>query len=152
MTPGLTDGAIAFLIEDISSEVTLSRSFRAEVDQYEAVLNTVEDASVVFSAGGVITFSNKAYHQVWGQNPEVAFADVTASDAIKVWRKTAQADWGLVDEFINMLGPRTQTDIPLLRGPAGIHSVRLFPIGSDATLVRFSTAKMQTSDLAVPAE
>ena len=72
------DGATAFLIEDISAEVTLTRNFRAELELGQSLLDTLDDGLAVFSASGILTFSNAAYRNLWQQKPEAAFADVTA--------------------------------------------------------------------------
>lgn len=132
------EGAIAFLIEDISAEVTLTRNFRIEVEQYEALLNTDKDALILFSSGGVVTFSNKAYHKMWGQNPEAAFADVTVQDAITVWEEKADGNWIKAADFIKKVGKRTELELTLTsRKGTSIHA-RLTPLGSDSTLIRFS--------------
>lgn len=55
------DGAIAFLLEDISTEVLLTRNFRAELEMGQNLVDTFDDALAVFSHAGVLTFSNKAY-------------------------------------------------------------------------------------------
>lgn len=55
------DGAIAFLLEDISTEVLLTRNFRAELEMGQSLVDTFDDALAVFSHAGVLTFSNKAY-------------------------------------------------------------------------------------------
>ena len=44
------DGAIAFLIEDISAEVSLARGFRAELAIGQSMMNTFDIGMVVFSS------------------------------------------------------------------------------------------------------
>lgn len=135
------EGATAFLIEDISAEVTLSRNFRTEVELYEALLNTDEDALVLFSSDGVVTFSNKSYHEMWGQNPEAAFADVTVQDAIRQWQSRAKADWTKMSDFIKLVGQKSELELTLTSERTGPIQARLTSLGSNATLVRFSAAK-----------
>lgn len=60
------DGAIAFLIEDISAEVSLTRNFRAELELGQSLMDTFDEALVVFSPTGVLTFCNLAYRTIWG--------------------------------------------------------------------------------------
>ncbi len=135
------DGAIAFLIEDISAEVTLTRNFKTEVEQYEALLNTVEDAMVVFSAGGVITYSNTAYRLMWNQNPEKAFADVTVQDAITQWQSKADGDWSKMVNFIRTLRSTNAMDVPLKFHDNRELIAQMTPIGSETTLIRFREVK-----------
>ncbi|HVG46712.1 MAG TPA: PAS-domain containing protein, partial [Rubellimicrobium sp.] len=59
------DGALAFLFEDISVEVGLTRRFRAELDTLRDVLDRLEDAVAVFSADGRLALSNAAYAALW---------------------------------------------------------------------------------------
>src|SRR5690606_26502157 len=46
------DGAIAFLFEDISSEVSLTRRFRSELELGQEVLEALEEAVAVFQPSG----------------------------------------------------------------------------------------------------
>lgn len=59
------DGAIAFLFEDISEEVMLTRHFRSELDTAQAVIDTLDEGLAVFSPGGTLTMTNAAYHSIW---------------------------------------------------------------------------------------
>ncbi len=139
------DGATAFLIEDISAEVTLTRNFKSEVEQYEALLNTIEDAMVVFSAGGVITYSNTAYHDMWNQNPENAFADVTVQDAVAQWQSKADGNWTKIVDFIRTLRCADEMDVILRYHDNRELIATLIPLASDTTLIRFRDVK-QSSD------
>lgn len=60
------DGAVAFLFEDITSETSLTRKFRAELLLGTTVLDGIEDAVVVFGQTGQIVLSNEAYRRLWG--------------------------------------------------------------------------------------
>ncbi|MEP5731281.1 MAG: PAS-domain containing protein [Sulfitobacter sp.] len=138
------DGATAFLIEDISSEVTLTRNFRNEVQQYEAILDNIEDPLVVFSSAGILTFCNAAYREVWEQNPEAAFADVTISDAIDLWRtKTVDGvNWASVSEYVQTLSNRKEMTLELIITGEGPVQCDLTPIAMDATLFRFRMSRL----------
>ena len=136
------DGATAFMFEDISSEVTLTRNFRIEVEQYAQMLDTVEDALAVFSSSGVLTFCNAAYRRLWQHNPESAFADVTIQDAIGVWDQTTQASegWETLVASIKSLGPTADQTLMLTPGDGSAITCKLTAIVPDATLVTFSIA------------
>lgn len=135
------DGAIAFLIEDISGAVTLTRNFRTEVSQYEAILNSVEDAFIVFSAGGVVTFSNEAYQKMWGQNPEAAFADVTVQDAIGLWQTRVDTDLSEIADFIKTSRTKAELELCLKSKGKKTMSAKLSRVGLDLTMVRFSVVR-----------
>ncbi len=55
------DGAVAFLIEDISDEISATRHQRAERDVLLAALDRVDDAIAVLSRGGGLVFCNRRF-------------------------------------------------------------------------------------------
>lgn len=80
------DGAIAFLFEDISSEISLTRRFRSQLEVLETLVDSLPQAVVVFSGSGVLTFANAAYRTLWRCDPDSSFADLTLEDAMRHWR------------------------------------------------------------------
>tara|TARA_R110002072_G_scaffold19365_12_gene71832 strand:- start:3249 stop:4748 length:1500 start_codon:yes stop_codon:yes gene_type:complete len=133
------DGATAFLIEDISAEVTLTRNFRAELELGQSLLDTLDDGLAVFSASGILTFSNAAYRNLWQQKPEAAFADVTILDCMSVWQDKSENNplWQKVEEFIGAYGDRGEWDMPMILNDGNLVTCQLVPISSGATLMRF---------------
>ena len=61
------DGALVFLIEDISDEVSLTRRFRGELQLSQSVLDSLPEAVAVFSPAGNLVMSNNAYDRQVGQ-------------------------------------------------------------------------------------
>ena len=57
-------GAIAFLFEDITSEITLTRKFRAELTLGAQVMDALDQALIVFNAVGQVVLTNKAYENM----------------------------------------------------------------------------------------
>lgn len=102
------DGALAFLIEDISAEVSLTRNFRAELELSQTILDSVDEGLVVFSASGILTFCNAIYKDLWRQNPDAAFADVTLTDCLDIWKDRANSNmpW---QSFLTYLGDQSST-------------------------------------------
>jgi len=142
------DGSTAFLIEDISPEVTLTRNFRIEVEQYEALLDCIDDAMVVFSSAGILTFSNAAYRKMWGHNPEAAFADITILDAIDLWQEQLRpvVPWTNIADFVTTVGRRDNDEVTMHLATGGQIACQLVPIASDATLIRFPAAEVSTQN------
>lgn len=102
------DGAVALLFEDISAEMSLTRHFRTELEQAQAVLDAMDDAVAVFSSAGEITVSNAAYRDLWQMNDvqeEFLIADLT--EATRRWHELSAPTpvWGDFREFA-----RTETD------------------------------------------
>lgn len=136
------EGATAFLIEDITPQVTQSRNFRIEVDQYEAVMDSLDDAVVVFSSTGILTFCNAVYRRMWDHDPEGAFADVTIYDAIKHWHLASgiHQSWGEVSKFVSAVGVQPAKEISIHLNADTVLGCRLQSISPDATLIRFRPA------------
>jgi len=100
------DGAIAFLFEDISAEISLTQRFRAQLKLGQSVLDNVDQAIAVFSPDGVLTLSNSAYQSLWDIDPESSFAAVTIADTIQHWRSkcASPADWERLRKFVEEYG------------------------------------------------
>lgn len=62
------DGAIAFLFEDISNEVSHARRYRAEIETSQAALDAMPGAVAMFATSGVMTLSNRAYDEMFAQH------------------------------------------------------------------------------------
>ena len=134
------DGAVAFLIEDITAEVAMTRNFRAELELVQSLMDTFEDALAVFSSSGVLTFCNAAYGQLWKIDPESTLIDVTIVDSIKVWQSQCRPDpaWGDMRDFVMKLGERAPWDARVVHLSYGPYIAQVSPITSRATLIRFT--------------
>ncbi|MBM3603995.1 MAG: PAS domain-containing protein [Alphaproteobacteria bacterium] len=73
------DGAVAFLFENITSEMSLTRKFRAELLLGAHVLDGLDDGLAVFGGTGALVLINQAYRGLWGAAP------ASLSDAIAEW-------------------------------------------------------------------
>ncbi|MGJ8546158.1 MAG: PAS-domain containing protein [Sulfitobacter sp.] len=93
------DGATAFLIEDISATVSMTRNFRAELELGQLVFDRVAEALAVFSPSGVLLMSNNAYRALWSVNPDDCFADMTLRDSLALWRREMRTalDWPVIE-------------------------------------------------------
>lgn len=137
------DGAIAFLIEDISAEVSLTRNFRAELELGQSLMDTFEDGLVVFSSTGVLTFCNAAYRNLWNLDPDNSFADVTISDSVQAWKSLCApgARWATLTDFVLDYGERSSWEMPALLSTGTSLACHVSRIASGATVVRFVQAK-----------
>lgn len=84
------DGAVAFLFEDITSETSLTRKFRAELSLGREVLDGLTEAVAVFSGTGQKVIQNSAYITLWGGN-----AGGFLADHLQLWQGGAGDDAGL---------------------------------------------------------
>lgn len=135
------DGAVAFLIEDISAEISLTRRFRSELELTQSVLDCFDDSVAVFSRLGVLTFSNAAYRRQWKCDPDSAFAEITIVDATRDWQRECAPSpiWPEIREFVLTLRERSTWDAELLTHDGARLQCTVEPVAAGATMVRFTT-------------
>lgn len=133
------DGAVAFLIEDISAEISLTRRFRSELELTQSVLDCFDDAAAVFSRLGVLTFSNAAYREMWKCDPDGAFAEITIVDTTKDWQRACEPSpiWVELREFVLTMQDRTGWEARLTTTDGKPLRCMIEPVSAGATLVRF---------------
>lgn len=147
------DGAIAFLFEDISAEISLTRRFRAELETSHAVLDRQEKALAVFSQLGILTFSNEAFRQMWRFDPDSSFAETTVPDVLRIWQSECVAcpAWEGLQGFVTSFGERVPRRAEVLHQQQGRLVFCAEPLSGGATLVSFTRPSLspdapETSD------
>ena len=95
------DGAVALLFEDISAEMSLTRRFRAELEQSQAVIDAFSEAVAVFSPVGQLIMSNQSYRDLWQSDPETSLAPISLTEATRQWHKLSAPTpiWGDFRDF-----------------------------------------------------
>jgi PAS domain-containing protein len=143
------DGAIAFLIEDISAEVSLARSFRSELAIGQSMMNTFDFGLAVFASTGVLQFSNASYRNMWKLDPENTFIDVTISDCIKDWQKQSQPNpaWADIRDYVMKIGERDQWDCRMSWKDGSEFDCVIKPIALGATMLLFERVASNNSRL-----
>ncbi|WP_286193840.1 PAS-domain containing protein [Tropicibacter sp. R16_0] len=134
------DGAVAFLFEDITAEITLTRRFRSELELGQSILDQLEDAIAVFASDGALAFSNVAYHQMWQVDPDASFATVSVLDATRIWQDkcTATPVWGEIRDFVDSRENRSQwRELVHLRSGDTL-TCTVSPIQNGGTMIRFT--------------
>jgi PAS domain-containing protein len=141
------DGALVFLFEDITAEITVTRRFRTELDTCHRVLDAVETSLVLFSSTGQLQLCNDAYRRLWKSDPESSFAKYTLRDAITLWQEscTNTEVWSQVQERILSVSLRQfwQTTISLKTQKT--LRLSLTPILGGMTLVSFEPVSAGTA-------
>jgi PAS domain-containing protein len=136
------DGAFAFLFEDITAEVSLTRRFRSDIETSQAVLDTLPDAIAVFSGAGTMVISNNAYRKLWGAPKKPALEHREVQSEFSTWQDTCVATpmWTQMRDFIQRIGTREpwSDDAMLIDGRhLRCHAL---PIAGGMTMVRFVIA------------
>ncbi len=133
------DGAIAFLIEDISSEVSLTRSFRAELELGQAVFDSLDNGIAVFSSTGLLTLTNSKYRELWDEDPESSFAETTILDCQRDWQSKAQQDpvFQRLSDFVLDFGDRAPWSAEIKQLNGKTITIEAVPMASSNTMLRF---------------
>lgn len=95
------DGALAFLIEDITSEVHMTRNFRTDLETSQAALNILDTALAVFTQNGQLILTNAAFNRLWTLEGDDTLAGFTLAEALTNWRDDSKdpALWDRVAEL-----------------------------------------------------
>ncbi|MCB2127774.1 MAG: PAS-domain containing protein [Rhodobacteraceae bacterium] len=141
------DGAIAFLIEDITGEITLTRHFRSEIELGQAVVDKLDEAIAVFSPGGDLILSNSAYAKLWETDPGAAFGTVTIRDSARLWQSmTASSDlWDDACDFVDGTSERVEWAAEISHKDGRLIYCRVTPIPGGRTLIGFDTPQPDRS-------
>jgi len=78
------DGAVAFLFEDISDEIALTRRFRAQLNLRQAVLDQLPDAVAVISPNNLLLLCNRRFSKVLGIDPDSSLAELSVPDLMAI--------------------------------------------------------------------
>ncbi|SFC81628.1 PAS-domain containing protein [Tropicimonas isoalkanivorans] len=147
------DGALAFLFEDISAEIALTRRFRSELELGQSVLDAVDEAIAVFSSAGVMILSNRAYREMWDHDPDASLADTGVVQATALWQTLCHPTpvWGDLRDFVGDGGERAEWTAEVRRLDGKRLTCRFTPLTGHATLVGFSHVQSHRS-LASPSK
>ena len=132
------DGAIAFLFEDISAEVSLTRHFRQEIETAQSVIDSLEEAIAVFSSSGTLTMSNAAYTHFWGPSAD-GMSEVGLQGEMRRWQDRCAPTpvWGDLRGFVDGFGERAEWFEDVVLEGGQVLSCRFTPLPHGATLVGF---------------
>jgi len=147
------DGAVAFLIEDISSEVSLTRQFRAELEMGQAVIDSLDEAIAIFSPAGILSLSNAAYSKLWGSDPAMTLSEIGIHDATSQWESLCEATtmWNEARAFVSRMGSRDTVSGQVQMRDGTRIGCRLQPIAGGATLIGFVSPDVAQVRAPVPA-
>ncbi|MCK0151214.1 PAS-domain containing protein [Marivita sp. S6314] len=133
------DGAIAFLLNDITAEVSLTRGFRSELETMQSLIDAMDDAVAVFNQQGILTVCNAAYKTAWNVDPDTSIADANILDATQDWKTGFHPNpvWPEIRDFVTRTSERASWDADLRSRDGRDVTCRIDPICFGATLIRF---------------
>lgn len=146
------DGAVIFLFEDISAEISLTRRFRAELEMGQAVIDSLDDAVAVFTAGGTLAMTNAAYVQLWGHNPDAELAEMSVAEATSVWlsRSAPTPAWGDFRDFARQGSSRAEWSADVLLRDGRAVFCRFVPLSEGGTLASFRLLRAEDIRAGLP--
>ena len=135
------DGAIAFLFEDISDEVTQTRSYRSQLSLAQNVIDVLEEGIAVFSPGGALVMTNATYDDLWGRAAgALAASDIDRERSIWQDRSAPSPIWDRLRASLSDGTARTAwSEQGRLVDGRGIRC-RATPLPGGSTLIGFSIA------------
>lgn len=145
------NGALAMMIDDISSEVGQSRRYRADLELGQAVIDAMDEAIAVFSSTGTLVLSNVAYAELWGHDPGgVLDNDATISAFAGYWRsRTAPTQvWDRAETFALTLSARDGWAEEVRLTDGRLLSIRFERLAGGATLAGFRAQALPTGGAA----
>lgn len=86
------DGAVAFMFEDISDEVSVARDHRLRLDLNQAVFDSLDIGVAAFSGDGLMVLSNAAYNAAWATDGETRQARRTFRECVAGWALQCRED------------------------------------------------------------
>ena len=133
------NGALALIVEDISTEITRTRRYRADLELGQSVIDSMSEAVAVFSETGLLVMTNSSYGQLWGHDPAENLGGGGISSLSRHWKRlTAPSSlWAEAEEFVSMIGNREAWagEARMLDGRL-IHC-KFTPLSGGATLIGF---------------
>lgn len=136
------DGAVAFLFEDISAEISMSLEFRKELETGKAVLDTFDEAIAVFAPDGRLGYANRAYQALWfdaGALPSKRDR-IPFLEASRHWQSLCRPSpvWGDAREFAAEMSGRTTWTAEVQMADGRRLACRFDPLPGGSTLVGFT--------------
>lgn len=134
------DGAIAFLFEDVTAELSLTRNFVKELEINYSLLDTLPAALAIYSTSGQALFANKAYVALWDTDPTADLVAATLEQSAGSWLRKCAPDGGSalirsLAENGEVAGPATDS---LTLADGQILSCQITPLAKGATAVSFA--------------
>ena len=128
------DGAIAFLFEDITGEIAMTRRFKAELSLGAEILDGIDAAVAIFDSDGRVLSANRAFEGIWG-----AKAAESLRGYLDLWRRIAADSPGY--QSLRRALASGRGDAPLHGAIAGpdrsILSWRVRPLSAGRRMVQF---------------
>lgn len=142
-------GAFALMLEDISTEVTRTRRYRADMELVQSVIDTLDEGIAVFAQTGQLVLTNAAYTEVWGHDPGAMIGEGSIGRIAAHWRDESAPNpvWCDIEDYIATQGDRDVWQAEARLRDGRLVACRVAPIWDGATLAAF---RPLSPDVALP--
>lgn len=95
-------GALAFIFQDISSQVLLETRYRSEIETTQATLEKLAEAVAVFGASGQLTYANRAFTERLGCGSMDALIGETIDTVCRAARRAGRdrGTWAALRRYV----------------------------------------------------
>ncbi len=133
-------GAIALMIEDITTRISLERKYRSEIEQSRATLDHLSEAICVFDTAGVLVFSNSAADEHWGFKLSESHQRSNIISISSQWSDLCEPDpvWGDLREFVTSLEQRASWTANVRMLDGRLTQAVFAPLPDGSTLTAFA--------------
>ncbi|MBI1417239.1 MAG: PAS domain-containing protein [Limimaricola sp.] len=146
------DGALAFLFEDITAEVSLTRRFRAEIEIERSALDFMTEAVAVFSPLGTLILRNAAYGQLWYLDEDESLDETDLQGQARLWQDRCAPSplWSGLQDVLGAMRPQEGHDGTLCLTDGRQVEYRFAGLTGGGTVVAFRPLRSDTATLAPP--
>jgi PAS domain-containing protein len=142
-----SNGALALMIEDVSTETLRSRRYRADIELSHAITAAMDEAIAVFSQDGQLIMTNPAYLRLWGDDPAAGLAEGKLQRLCAVWSMASRPGdlWQRLENYaLKGQGRTPWRDVAMLNDGRGI-SCRFVPLPGGASMIGFQLLRSAVS-------
>jgi len=134
------DGAVAFLFEDISAEITLERRFRTDLQLGQAIIDSLDEAIAVFTPAGKLTQWNRAFTSLWRFDEGEDLSRLSFLEASRRWQEHCVPTpiWGDARDFAAIMSERSNWTADARTRTGRKLSCRFEALAGGCTMVGFT--------------
>jgi PAS domain-containing protein len=98
--------ALALMFEDISTEMSQTRRYKADLARSDAVLDMMEDAVILFAPGGRLAQTNAAYDRLWDHDAANTMKSGGLGALLMDWQDISvpSSSWAKIRDYLGAGG------------------------------------------------
>ncbi len=136
-------GAIALMIEDISTHISLETQYKSEIEQSRATLDYLTESVAVFDTTGALVYTNSAFVELWGFDPQTSKQPPNIVSITADWSAACCPTpvWGDLREFVTGIDQRASWTADLELKDGRLVQAVFAPLPDGSTLTTFTKTR-----------